>query len=112
ALQRSEEGGKGPISLRSLSAILPQPSMAGASPYLGFVSEFWAVEDVITRSRTASGHVDGAVLACTIMLTEQLLQFVTSSLETTSTIISLCLLCCRPTSIHPERGGQSETEGE
>jgi hypothetical protein len=29
-------------------------------PYLAFVSKFWAVEDLITRSRTASGHVDGA----------------------------------------------------
>jgi len=29
-------------------------------PYLAFISKFWAVEDVITRSRTASGHVDGA----------------------------------------------------
>jgi hypothetical protein len=29
-------------------------------PYVAFVSKFWAVEDVITRSRTASGHVDGA----------------------------------------------------
>jgi hypothetical protein len=28
-------------------------------PYVAFVSKFWAVEDVITRSRTASGHVDG-----------------------------------------------------
>src|SRR5262249_25964965 len=28
-------------------------------PYLAFVSKFWAGEDVITRSRTASGHVDG-----------------------------------------------------
>jgi hypothetical protein len=27
-------------------------------PYLAFVSKFWAVEDVITRSPTASGHVD------------------------------------------------------
>jgi hypothetical protein len=27
-------------------------------PYLEFVSKFWAVEDVITRNRTASGHVD------------------------------------------------------
>ena len=25
-----------------------------------FVSKFWAVEDVITRGRTASGHVNGA----------------------------------------------------
>jgi hypothetical protein len=32
-------------------------------PYAAFVSKFWAVEDVITRSRTASGHVDGAGLA-------------------------------------------------
>jgi hypothetical protein len=32
-------------------------------PYLAFVSKFWAVEDVITRCRTASGHVDGAGLA-------------------------------------------------
>ena len=32
-------------------------------PYVAFVSKFWAVEDVITRSRTASGHVDGAGLA-------------------------------------------------
>jgi hypothetical protein len=32
-------------------------------PYLALVSKFWAVEDVITRSRTASGHVDGADLA-------------------------------------------------
>jgi hypothetical protein len=31
-------------------------------PYLAFVSKFWAVEDVITRSRTASGYVDGAGL--------------------------------------------------
>jgi len=29
-------------------------------PCVAFVSKFWAVEDVITRSRTASGHVDGA----------------------------------------------------
>jgi hypothetical protein len=32
-------------------------------PYLAFVSKFWAVEDVITRCRTASGHVDGVGLA-------------------------------------------------
>ena len=29
-------------------------------PYLAFVSKSWAVEDVITRSRTASGDVVGA----------------------------------------------------
>ena len=29
-------------------------------PYVALVSKFWVVEDVITRSRTASGHVDGA----------------------------------------------------
>ena len=29
-------------------------------PYVAFVSKFGAVEDVITRSRAASGHVDGA----------------------------------------------------
>jgi hypothetical protein len=28
-------------------------------PYLVFVSKLGAVEHVITRSRTASGHVDG-----------------------------------------------------
>ena len=34
-------------------------------PYVAFVSKFWAVEDVITRSRTASGHVNGAgLLTC------------------------------------------------
>ena len=29
-------------------------------PYVAFVSKFWAVEDLITRYRTASGHVDAA----------------------------------------------------
>jgi hypothetical protein len=32
-------------------------------PYVAFGSKFWVVEDVITRGRTASGHVDGAGLA-------------------------------------------------
>ena len=32
-------------------------------PYVAFVSKFWAVEDLITRYRTASGHVDAAELA-------------------------------------------------
>jgi hypothetical protein len=30
-------------------------------PYAAFVSKFWAVEDVITRSRTASGVWMGPV---------------------------------------------------
>jgi Chromate transporter len=29
-------------------------------PYFAFLSKFWVVEHVITRSRTASGYVDGA----------------------------------------------------
>jgi hypothetical protein len=32
-------------------------------PYVVFVSKFWAVEDVITRSRTASGMWMGPKLA-------------------------------------------------
>jgi len=27
-------------------------------PYVAFVSKFWAVENLITRSPAASGHVD------------------------------------------------------
>src|SRR5262245_21067834 len=48
-------------------------------PYLGVVSKFWAVEDVITRSRTASGHVDGAVLAYTIMFIRLLMTILRTS---------------------------------
>jgi hypothetical protein len=48
-------------------------------PYVAFVSKFWAVEDVITRSRTASGHVDGAVLACTIMFIRLLMTILRTS---------------------------------
>src|SRR5262249_26195208 len=48
-------------------------------PYPGVVSKFWAVEDVITRSRTASGHVDGAVLACTIMFIRLLMTILRTS---------------------------------
>ena len=33
--------------------------MGNLRPYLAFVSKFWAGEDGITRSRTASSHVDG-----------------------------------------------------
>ena len=33
---------------------------SASAPYVALVSKFWVVEDVITRSRTASGHVDGA----------------------------------------------------
>jgi hypothetical protein len=29
-------------------------------PYFAFLSKFWVVGHVITRSRTASGYVDGA----------------------------------------------------
>ena len=32
-------------------------------PYVAFVSKFWAVEDLITTNRTASGHVDGVDVA-------------------------------------------------
>jgi hypothetical protein len=37
-------------------------------PYVALVSKFWVVEDVISRSRTASGHVDGADDASTVAL--------------------------------------------
>jgi tripartite-type tricarboxylate transporter receptor subunit TctC len=30
---------------------------SASAPYVALVSKFWVVEDVITRSRTASGHV-------------------------------------------------------
>ena len=30
---------------------------SASAPYVALVSKFWVAEDVITRSRTASGHV-------------------------------------------------------
>jgi hypothetical protein len=41
---------------------------SASAPYVALVSKFWVVEDVITRSRTASGHVMGADDASTVAL--------------------------------------------